>query len=58
MRLGYCRRRHRGRAAGETPSRRVDLGNNYSRVDVSLQAFNGSTVHARTSVLRGSLAAS
>lgn len=32
----------------------VDLGN-YSRVDVSLQAFNGSTAHSRTSVVRGSL---
>jgi Anti-sigma-K factor rskA len=32
----------------------VDLGN-YSRVDVSLQAFNGSTVHSPASVVRGSL---
>jgi Anti-sigma-K factor rskA len=28
---------------------------NYSRIDVSLQPFNGSTVHSRTSVVRGSL---
>lgn len=28
---------------------------NYSRIDVSLQAFNGSTLHSRTSVVRGSL---
>ena len=32
----------------------VDL-RNYSRIDVSLQAFNGSTLHAKTSVVRGSL---
>jgi hypothetical protein len=32
----------------------VDLSN-YSRIDVSLQPFNGSTLHARTSVVRGSL---
>ena len=32
----------------------VDLSN-FSRVDVSLQAFNGSTAHSRTSVVRGSL---
>ena len=32
----------------------VDLAN-YSRVDVSLQPFNGSTLHSRTSVVRGSL---
>jgi hypothetical protein len=32
----------------------VDL-RNYSRIDVSLQAFNGSTVHSKTSVVRGSL---
>jgi hypothetical protein len=32
----------------------VDL-RNYSRVDVSLQPFNGSTLHAKTSVVRGSL---
>jgi len=30
---------------------------NYSRIDVSLQPFNGITVHARTSVVRGSLPA-
>ena len=30
---------------------------NYSRIDVSLQPFNGVTVHARTSVVRGSLPA-
>ena len=30
---------------------------NYSRIDVSLQPFNGSTVHSRTSVVRGSLPA-
>ena len=28
---------------------------NYSRIDVSLQPFNGSTLHSRTSVVRGSL---
>jgi hypothetical protein len=28
---------------------------NYSRIDVSLQAFNGSTLHSKTSVVRGSL---
>ena len=28
---------------------------NYSRIDVSLQPFNGSTVHSRISVVRGSL---
>jgi len=32
----------------------TDLGN-YSRIDVSLQPFDGSTLHARTSVVRGSL---
>jgi len=32
----------------------VDLSN-YSRVDVSLQAYNGSTAHARASVVRGTL---
>lgn len=32
----------------------VNLGN-YSRIDVSLQPFNGSTQHAKTSVVRGSL---
>ena len=32
----------------------VDLGF-YSRIDVSLQPFNGSTIHSRTSVVRGSL---
>jgi hypothetical protein len=30
---------------------------NYSRIDVSLQPFNGITVHVRTSVVRGSLPA-
>jgi hypothetical protein len=30
---------------------------NYSRIDVSLQPFNGVTVHAKTSVVRGSLPA-
>jgi hypothetical protein len=30
---------------------------NYSRIDVSLQPFDGSTLHARTSVVRGSLPA-
>jgi hypothetical protein len=30
---------------------------NYSRIDVSLQPFNGSTVHVKTSVVRGSLPA-
>ena len=34
----------------------VDLGF-YSRIDVSLQPFNGSTLHSRTSVVRGSLPA-
>jgi hypothetical protein len=32
----------------------VDL-RNYSRIDVSLQPFNGSTLHSKTSVVRGSL---
>ncbi len=32
----------------------VDL-HNYSRIDVSLQPFNGSTLHSKTSVVRGSL---
>ncbi len=32
----------------------VDL-RNYSRIDVSLQAFNGSPLHSRTSVVRGTL---
>jgi Anti-sigma-K factor rskA len=32
----------------------VDL-RNYSRIDVSLQQFDGSTLHAKTSVVRGSL---
>jgi hypothetical protein len=32
----------------------VDLSN-YSRLDVSLQAYNGSTVHAKASVVRGAL---
>jgi Anti-sigma-K factor rskA len=31
---------------------------NYSRIDVSLQPFNGSTVHVKTSVVRGALPAS
>jgi len=30
---------------------------NYSRIDVSLQPFNGSTVHSKASVVRGSLPA-
>jgi hypothetical protein len=30
---------------------------NYSRIDVSLQPFSGSTVHSKTSVVRGSLPA-
>lgn len=30
---------------------------NYSRIDVSLQAFDGSTQHSKTSVVRGSLPA-
>ena len=34
----------------------VDLGF-YTRIDVSLQPFNGSTLHSRTSVVRGSLPA-
>jgi anti-sigma-K factor RskA len=33
---------------------RTDL-RNYSRIDVSLQPFNGSTQHSKTSVVRGSL---
>ena len=32
----------------------TDLGN-YSRIDISLQAFDGSTQHSRISVVRGSL---
>jgi Anti-sigma-K factor rskA len=32
----------------------VDL-RNYSRIDISLQAFNGSTLHSKASVVRGSL---
>ncbi|MEP7023459.1 MAG: anti-sigma factor [Actinomycetota bacterium] len=32
----------------------VDLGD-YSRIDVSLQPFNGNPVHSRTSVVRGTL---
>ena len=32
----------------------VDL-RNYSRIDISLQPFNGSTLHVKTSVVRGSL---
>ncbi len=32
----------------------VDL-RNYSRIDISLQAFNGSTQHSKTSVVRGTL---
>jgi anti-sigma-K factor RskA len=28
---------------------------NYSRIDISLQPFNGSTQHSKTSVVRGSL---
>jgi len=27
----------------------------YSRIDISLQPFNGSTLHVKTSVVRGSL---
>ena len=34
----------------------VDL-RDYSRIDVSLQPFNGSTQHSKTSVVRGSLPA-
>jgi hypothetical protein len=30
---------------------------NYSRIDISLQPFNGSTLHVKTSVVRGSLPA-
>jgi hypothetical protein len=30
----------------------------YSRIDVSLQPFNGSTLHSSTSVVRGSLPSS
>lgn len=32
----------------------VDMGT-YSRIDISLQPFNGSTLHVKTSVVRGSL---
>ena len=32
----------------------VDLAD-YSRIDVSLQPFNGSTAHSKTSVVRGSI---
>jgi Anti-sigma-K factor rskA len=34
----------------------VDL-HDYSRIDISLQPFNGSTLHSKTSVVRGSLPA-
>ncbi|HEY5357918.1 MAG TPA: anti-sigma factor [Streptosporangiaceae bacterium] len=49
--LGDLRADHTGRFA-MPPG--VDL-RNYSRIDVSLQSFNGSTLHAKTSVVRGSL---
>jgi len=44
--------------ATQTGSFTIPAGTNlgdYSRIDVSLQPFNGSTLHAKTSVVRGSL---
>ncbi|MGO9504374.1 MAG: anti-sigma factor [Streptosporangiaceae bacterium] len=49
--LGDLDSRHKG-AFAMPPG--VDL-RNYSRVDISLQPFNGSPAHSRTSVVRGSL---
>ena len=46
--------------AGHTGTFTVPPGTdlrNYSRIDVSLQSFDGSTVHSKTSVVRGSLPA-
>jgi hypothetical protein len=46
--------------ASHTGSFTIPAGTNlgfYSRIDVSLQPFNGSTVHSKTSVVRGSLPA-
>lgn len=44
--------------AGHTRTFTVPPGTdlrNYSRIDVSLQPFNGSTVHTKDSVVRGAL---
>lgn len=47
-------------SSGHTGSFTIPPGTNlgfYSRIDVSLQPFNGSTVHSKASVVRGSLPA-
>jgi anti-sigma-K factor RskA len=47
-------------SASHTGSFTIPPGTNlrfYSRIDISLQAFNGSTVHSKVSVVRGSLPA-
>jgi hypothetical protein len=49
--LGDLNRRHTGEF---TVPPGTDL-HNYSRIDVSLQPFNGSTAHSRISVVRGAL---
>jgi Anti-sigma-K factor rskA len=49
--LGDLNRRHTGEF---TVPPDTDL-HNYSRIDVSLQPFNGSTAHSRVSVVRGAL---
>ena len=49
--LGDLNRRHTGEF---TVPPGTDL-HNYSRIDVSLQPFNGSTAHSRVSVVRGAL---
>jgi Anti-sigma-K factor rskA len=49
--LGDLNRRHMGEF---TVPPGTDL-HNYSRIDVSLQPFNGSTAHSRISVVRGAL---
>jgi hypothetical protein len=49
--LGDLNRRHTGEFAVPPGT---DL-RNYSRIDVSLQPFNGSTAHSRVSVVRGAL---
>lgn len=49
--LGDLDRRHIGEFSVPPGT---DLGN-YSRIDVSLQPFNGSTAHSRISVVRGAL---
>jgi anti-sigma-K factor RskA len=49
--LGDLDRRHTGQF---TLPPGVDL-HNYSRVDISLQPFNGSTAHSKISVVRGTL---